>query len=809
MRRATPGILTGSAVWNAATRLLLIGGLCLLAGSPVQALVTRLTPLADVMKESTFIITAKVDSLDKDRPAMVLLVDEVLKGKFTGKKLPVLLKGDPGAVKRKESAKLLARLEPKLRLVLFLTARGEGQIAFAYSNGTWFSMDGVKVDGEWRWSFSHLEPYLRRTYKGTTAEMIETVRDGLSGKRKPPAVDSKAKPGLGPEVGAKKTSQATAPWHEPKGAVVPTVLIGGPLAMLAMLFPTVFGGWKRWLALLSTVGTTSTLLTLHWWKGDALVGSWWGTPTALWAVMTAVTAVGMAWAWNRHTQRVQSGEAPLIAGPLETAVLLGAAVAGMVGLLVGQWVFGHRIRDLAGDKQWWPVVGFVAALWIGAIYVLWTRLRGPRMIPALGTEAVVLTGLVVVSIFLGTGLRKTARAGGLESSSGPRLHQVWTFRLPSKGAILSSPLVVGDRVYVAAAHEDIFRPYGAVYCLDRATGAVRWSFSDKAKMKQVYSSPVVVGDRLYIGEGFHEDSDCRIFCLGAEKGAKLWEYATGSHTESTPCVVDGRLYCGAGDDGLYCLNAEDGKELWKFSSFHIDSTPVSAYGSVYAGCGIGDAFKETAVLCLDAGTGKPRWRYNTQLPVWSRVVVSGGYVYAGMGNGRVNETDDNPAGAVVCLSANKGEEKWKRKLPDGVLGRLAADKRRLFVGCRDGYLYCLRQSNGSQVYRYDMGSSVLAGPVLERDPSGEGAERVYVASKAGSLACLEPSTGHAIWRYEIGDETTPEIELVATPALEVIATKDGNELRRLYVGLTLLSTGRIGELHCYEEKQQPTARSEP
>ena len=31
------------------------------------------------------------------------------------------------------------------------------------------------------------------------------------------------------------------------------------------------------------------------------------------------------------------------------------------------------------------------------------------------------------------------------------------------------------------------------------------------------------------------------------------------------------------------------------------------------------------------------------------------------------------------------------------------------------------------------------------------------------------------------------------------AEKDGGEVRRLYVGLTRLSTARLGELHCFEE----------
>jgi outer membrane protein assembly factor BamB len=770
----------------------------LLTVGPARALITRPTPLAEVLESSSAIVTAKVDSLDRDRPAMMLLVETVLKGKQDQKKLPVLLKGDSRAVKRKEPAQLLKRLAPKLPIVLFLRERADDRIAFAFSNGTWFSLTGAKVDGEVRWSLAHLEPYLRRTFAGTTADMEKTVRDALAGKRKPPPENLKEKPGLGPEVEEKK-SGASAPYQEPARAVIPTVLVGGPLALLAMLFPTVFGGWKRWLVLLSTAGTTSTLFGLHWAYSDRLVGSWWGSPIALWAVTTALTVLGMAWAWQRHLLRVQACEAPALPAAVEVVILLGVGFGSMTAEGIARQWLGLQTPF----EQWWPVYALTLAIWAGFAYVLWARWRGPRMTPAVSTEAVVLTALAVVSIFAGAELTQRGSAGGLEAgevAEETSVRRVWTFRLPSKGAISSSPLLVGDHLYVAAAHDDVFRPFGAVYCLQRATGNVLWTFDDKRKMKQVFSSPVVVGDRLYIGEGFHQDAECRVLCLSAQSGKKLWEHPVDSHTESTPCVVNGRVYCGAGDDGLLCLNADTGEKVWGFPSFHIDTTPVVRGGSVYVGCGIGDTFRETALFSLDAGKGKPRWRYPTDLPVWSRPVVAGGFVYAGIGNGRLNESDDRPAGAVLCLREKDGEEVWKRRLSDGVLGRLEADRRHLFFGCRDGSFYCLRRSDGAQVWRRGMGSPVVAGPAVQVHPSGEApAERLYAASLGGYLACLEPATGKLIWGRDLADRSKAGVELIATPALEVQPESDGRKMRRLYVALTLLSSARVGEVRCYEE----------
>jgi outer membrane protein assembly factor BamB len=318
-------------------------------------------------------------------------------------------------------------------------------------------------------------------------------------------------------------------------------------------------------------------------------------------------------------------------------------------------------------------------------------------------------------------------------------------------------------------------------------------------VKQVFSSPVVVGRKVYVGEGFHEDSDCKVYCLDLDTGKKLWDFPTTSHTESTPFVAGGKVYIGAGDDGLFCLDAASGAKLWNFPAFHIDAPPQVIAGRVFAGCGIGDTYRETALFCLDARSGKPVWRMNTDLPVWGRPVVSGGFVYAGTGNGRLNESAEKPAGAVVCLREEDGEEVWKTKFIDGVLGPIGADRRHLFFGCRDGSFYCLRRKDGSLAWRRPLGKAVVAGPALEGTGEAPGG-RLYAAGIDGQLACMESHTGKLIWSRDLAAQAKVPVELISTPALESLRDRDGGELWRLYVGLTLVSTGRTGELHCYEDR---------
>lgn len=795
----------------------------LLLATPAGAVITRLTALQDMLTEATFVVTARVETLDATRPAMVLTLDEALKGKPTWKRLPVLLKGDNRAVKLKESPELLRRLARELPLVLFVNQREGDYAAFACTDGTWFSLTGTTVDGEVRWALTHLEPYLRRTYSGTTVALVQALRDALAGKAKLPAPDSRVKPGLGPEVKKTGALRPLVPRQDGEAhaanndifhidhtidlAVIPTVLVGGPLAMLALLFPAVFGGWKRWLVLLSTGGTISTLYFCQWWFAESLAGSWWGTPAALWTAITLATVVGLAWAWNRHLFRVQIGEAPLLAGRIELVILLVLSVLG-VGLVAGCTWLQQPLLSMA----WLPAVAFVVAVWCGTLYVGWTWLRGARLIPALATEAVVLLALALVCVALMPALPGRTAAGGLESGepaarAGRNVELRWSFRLPDKGAIASSPLVLGDRVYVAAAHDSVFRPYGAVYCLAKDSGKVIWTFHDGKKMKQVFSSPVVVGDRLYIGEGFHQDADCKVYCLDVARGTKVWEHQTGSHTESTPFVSDGRVYVGGGDDGLYALDAATGARLWNYPGYHIDAGAVVAGDRVYVGCGIGDTYRTTMLFCLDAAKGQPRWRVATDLPVWSRPIVSGGFVFAGIGNGRLNEADDRPAGGILCVRAADGSEVWKQKLPDGVLGPLGADRRHLYFGCRDGSVYCLHRHDGALAWRRDLGSPVVAGPALDVAARLESlASRLYAVSIGGQLVCLEPATGQLLWSKDLVERTRVPVEVIATPALEPTYDAGGREGWRLYVGLTMVGAARIGELHCYQEAAAETSQ---
>src|SRR5207249_4939256 len=133
-----------------------------------------------------------------------------------------------------------------------------------------------------------------------------------------------------------------------------------------------------------------------------------------------------------------------------------------------------------------------------------------------------------------------------------------------------------NRVYVTAAHSRAFGgPYGILYCLDATRAELVWKFDAGGKLKQGFSTPCVADGRVYFGEGWHQDEECKFFCVSADKGELIWEFTTTSHTESSPCVASGKVFFGAGDDGLYCLDAVTGKERWHYQKeLHIDANPI-------------------------------------------------------------------------------------------------------------------------------------------------------------------------------------------------------------------------------------------
>ena len=168
-----------------------------------HAKITAKVTLEQLVKDQPLIFTVKVSDFLPDKPGMVLTPVDKLRGEFPFERIPVNLTGDKEAIDEKQPAIVLDRLDKDLTLVVFAARRGKVFDAVAYTNGTWIRLTGVvdKQDGNevTRWRFLHCETYFRRTFKGTTEELLKAVQGGLKGEKLPPYND-KEEPGYGPPL---------------------------------------------------------------------------------------------------------------------------------------------------------------------------------------------------------------------------------------------------------------------------------------------------------------------------------------------------------------------------------------------------------------------------------------------------------------------------------------------------------------------------------------------------------------------------------------------------------------------------------
>src|SRR5262249_38398411 len=141
---------------------------------------------------------------------------------------------------------------------------------------------------------------------------------------------------------------------------------------------------------------------------------------------------------------------------------------------------------------------------------------------------------------------------------------------------------------------------------------------------------------------------------------------------------------------------------------------------VYFGTGIDRDFPreqcETRLFCVDANNGELIWQQPVDLPCWGIPSVQGSLVYFSLGNGDIasDATDETPAGAVIALDAKTGKKAWRFDVDRGIIEGPAVDHNNVYVGSRDGHVYCLGRFDGVVRWRRHMGSPVISSPTLVR-----------------------------------------------------------------------------------------------
>ena len=229
----------------------------------------------------------------------------------------------------------------------------------------------------------------------------------------------------------------------------------------------------------------------------------------------------------------------------------------------------------------------------------------------------------------------------------------------SIGATETSPLIVGNSVYVGDAEGNVyslrsldgstswkyhaggavkgalaydrgrlfFGAYdGRLYSLRASDGKVVWRAASNQALfggrGTFYSTPAVAYSRVYLGS-----TDGHVYSFGERSGKLIWSRATGGYVYGSPAVWHGRIFVGSYDQNFYALDAATGAVLWKFHA----NGPISGSATVVDGV-VYFATLHRRTYGLDARTGKQLWTWPDG--AFTPVVTDGRHLYV-VGWGKV------------------------------------------------------------------------------------------------------------------------------------------------------------------------------
>jgi outer membrane protein assembly factor BamB len=314
------------------------------------------------------------------------------------------------------------------------------------------------------------------------------------------------------------------------------------------------------------------------------------------------------------------------------------------------------------------------------------------------TASIVTVGVNTESNDPGMFRGSADHTGVYAARSNPTLNTVvWKFK--TNGRVMSTPLPVGDAVYVGSTD-------GSVYAVNRADGSLRWKFPTRGP---VNSSPAFANGTVYAGS-----VDGKFYAIDGSTGKEKWSFATLGERRFTAPGIHGAIPRTEGMPDPFDV---------------FLSSPVLSGGNVYFGSG------DTHVYALDAGTGALKWKFKTGDVVHASPAVSNGVLYIG-------SWDRN----MYALDAANGKELWRFQTGNdtviynqiGIASSAAVSNGTVFFGCRDGHFYAVDAKTGAQKWKHDnkMGW-VIASPAVKDGivyfPTSDGTRFKAIDGNSGEL----------------------------------------------------------------------------
>ena len=210
-----------------------------------------------------------------------------------------------------------------------------------------------------------------------------------------------------------------------------------------------------------------------------------------------------------------------------------------------------------------------------------------------------------------------------------------------------------------------------LYLLDSETGEKKW---DLKTPDQIRCSVTVVKDRAFVAgcDGFFHIIDLK---TGTEAG----KVDIKSPTQSTPAVMDEKVFFGTEQDEFVAIDWKTAKGDWTFSD-KGGPAPVRGCAAVTKGHVVFGA-RNRIVYSVDPESGEQNWAVGLKAKVDSSPVIVGQRVYVGSTDGR-----------LYSLSLENGDKVWEKQFNGGFVSSPAVAFDKLVVATDRGVVYCLGKS---------------------------------------------------------------------------------------------------------------------
>lgn len=353
----------------------------------------------------------------------------------------------------------------------------------------------------------------------------------------------------------------------------------------------------------------------------------------------------------------------------------------------------------------------------------------------------------------------------LPTKFGERERLVWKTPIPGRGH--SSPVVVGDAVYLTTADE--LRETQSLLALSRTSGELLWSrqlneggFAEENHPKNSEANPTIAcdGERIISCLNHHEGVHVAAHDLAGET---LWTRRTGHYNPRrykygyapSPVMYRQLVIVAAEQDGesyIVALNRTSGEEVWRIARPQSTSYSSPSIGHV-AGRDQLMISGHEHIAAYDPSTGEQLWRApGTTAATCGTMVWSGDIALASGGY---------PKAETVAVKADgSGKVLWKN-------GQQCYEQSMIVVSSGDdpavhylyaitdkGIAYCWRVSDGKEMWRERLRGPVSASPIVAGG-------NIYWANEAGTMYVFaaDPAKFRLIAENRIGEEA------LASPAV--------------------------------------------